>query len=301
MQIGNTISKLRIRFVLLAIIIILLINSFGRFYNFSPPENNFDIKISMLDIGQGDSILIENEIGEHGLIDLGKQGELMPELKRNLGYSKRLSFVVATHPDSDHTEGLLEIIDFYAIEKLFITSVFYQSDLGLEVISKAEQSGVIIHFADEFYDFRWGCCINFDFLWPKKGLFLDDPNESSIALLISLEDLRIYTAGDLGRDNELVSLQGFDKDVDILKIGHHGSNSSTSQEFIDKINPKVALISVGKNNSYGHPTDKVLSLLNRNSINTYRTDNDGEIVIEYKRGADAYSICSSSGCKNFTL
>lgn len=244
---------------------------------------NDKLEITILDIGQGDSILIKTPENSYGLIDTGKGSAILEELANTTPFfTKTFDFVILTHPDADHIEGFLSILDKYEFKNVFFNKIDKESSLYDEVTLRLKYTNSHIYSIEELNDFEINNVV-FDILWPKSldlSEFEVDPNESSVALKISYKNFSIYSAGDLGEINEIKSVENLeDRSIDILKVSHHGSKTSTSTQFLDFIDEKAAIISLGKDNSYGHPDSSTIKELEAFNQNIYRTDLNGRIKI----------------------
>jgi competence protein ComEC len=243
------------------------------------------LEIYMLDVGQGDSILIHTPDGGYGLIDGGRGQVVLSQLAEVLPIGdRRLDFVLATHPDADHIEGLISIVQNYQVQKIFITKNSTNSGVYAELKSAIGQRGIENFEIKDTNDFRLGCCTNFNILWPREtmdGYHESETNRLSTAVLLSYKNFRMFLAGDLPTPEELDSVQDLEnRDITVLKVGHHGSRTSTSSEFLNKTKPELALISDGINNSYGHPHSEVLENLVEHNVKIFRTDQIGRISLD---------------------
>ena len=228
------------------------------------PETSF----SMIDIGQGDTFLI-NDRGDYYLIDVGgpkfdnyDSGEkiLVPYLK-SIGV-RDIKAVFISHEDRDHS-GNMEILNKNFNIKNVITS---QNNIG----SLAKYQPKIIKKNDKIKLKNGYIACVFD---GTKG----EENAESMGLLININGTKILTLGDLPKEYE----DTLDIKADILKVSHHGSKTSTSKEFVGKVSPKAALISAGRNNRYSHPTTEVLE--NLDGIKIYNTQTDGMVKIYFDK------------------
>lgn len=260
-----------------------LFNVFLLDQRISFPVTN-ELEITFLDVGQGDSILIKTPNNNYGLIDTGKGSKVMEELSDTLPFfTKTFNFIILTHPDADHVEGFLSLLDRYEFKNIFIEKVPKDTSLYSEIVNRSRFSNSNIYSITDINDFEIDG-ITFDILWPQSldlNQFKEDVNESSIAVTIKYKEFSMYSAGDLGEENELKSIANLDdKEMDILKIGHHGSKTSTSLEFLKAINVKIGVIPVGKNNPYNHPNIETIKELESSKANIYRTDLDGRIKVK---------------------
>lgn len=242
--------------------------------NFQINEN---IKIHFIDVGQGDSIFIELPNNETMLIDAGESSkeEVVSEYINTLGYNK-INYVIGTHPHSDHIGGLAHIINSFNIEKIYMpkalsTSKTYENLLNTIYKNKKNiitaKAGIKIIDEDN---------LKINILAPNNNNY-SNLNNYSVVIKINYKSKSFLFMGDaeILSENEILT----DVSADIIKIGHHGSDTSSSESFLSKVNPKYAIIMVGENNKYNHPNQTILDRLERNNIITYRTDLNGNIVI----------------------
>jgi len=241
------------------------------------------LQVVFLDVGQGDSILIQKgtkqiliDGGPSGKTELAKLGNYLPY------FDREIELVIATHPDRDHIGGLVDVARNYKIGKVIATgaekdtAIFKEwKDLlafnkieTLEAMRKDEISfgGAILKIVspDSPVDFAAG-----------------DANNKSIVARLDCENNSFLFTGDIESPAEKEILaSGENIDADFLKVAHHGSKYSTSAEFLDAANPNEAVISVGADNSYGHPTEAVLDALEKRNVRIFRTDENGDI--EYR-------------------
>lgn len=246
--------------------------------------------ITMIDVGQGDSILIKLKHNTGNiLIDTGGQmsydgsepydlanNKLIPYLQSE-GISK-LDYLILTHGDFDHAGMALNLLKNFPVNNIILNKD-NDNDLEKQVIKYAQKEKInYYHFQKE--TLKVGA-VKFYFL---NGYETDDENENSLVIYTKIGKQNILLMGDAGEKSENYLLNNYDLPaVDILKVGHHGSRTSSDKTFIDKIKPKYSMISAGKNNRYGHPHKETLQNLNDSVI--YRTDKDGSIkfILEKKR------------------
>ncbi len=230
-----------------------------------------------IDVGQGDANLIELPNGEVMLIDAGiaSMGDDIIEYIENLGYDT-IDYVVSTHPHADHIGGMAEVIEAFNIETIYMpkavsTSKTYENlletirDKGLSI--KTGKAGVEVLDEDD---------LDIVIVAPNSDDY-SNLNNYSIVLKITYGDVFFLYTGDAEEESleEITS----DIDVDVLKVGHHGSDTSTNKSFLDKVSPNYAVISVGKGNSYNHPALSTIELLQEYTSNIYRTDLNGTVII----------------------
>jgi len=253
-----------------------LVSETGRF-------RNSLLEIYFLDIGQGDSILIKTPDNRYGLIDSGKGMKVLSELAEVMPrFNKVIDFVIATHPDADHIEGFMGVLKNYQIKNFFIGRTDKHNELYEEVKNLIFEKHIKNYSLESANDFSIDG-LDFDLVWPdstNSNKDLSITNETSISFIMKFHNFSVYSAGDLGKENELKSIHSSLETVDVLKVSHHGSNSSTSKEFLAKLLPKLSVISVGKGNSYGHPTPQVVENIESINSQILRTDESGRITIK---------------------
>lgn len=244
------------------------------------------LQVQLLDVGQGDAMLITTPDNLKILIDAGKGNDVVYALDEVLPiWGRDIDVMIATHPDADHIEGYLELLAMIQPKYFFMNESTKTNSLisSLELILK--QSDAQVRTLDQANDFRVGCCTEFKVLFPAGDQTIfdeEDSNDQSVGLLISYGDVDMFTAGDLSADLELEAMKHIPADrlpIEILKVGHHGSKTSTSKALLDMLKPSYALIGVGEGNSYGHPAEEVIDILNSHNVQIYRTDLDGTVIL----------------------
>ena len=257
------------------IILILLLSSF--FYTFfSYVQKNFfqvsnhNLQFHFIDVGQGDSSLI--------ITPKGKTKKVVSYV-REQGIEK-LDLVIATHPDADHIGGMDKVIKNFDIDVFAMPDVSAKTNQYKQIqreLKAKKMKTTRLYQGDEV---QIDDDIDFEILSPVKGKKYDDTNEYSIVAKIVYKDTSFILMGDATMENEVDIINNvLDIDIDVLKLGHHGSSTSSSDYFITKTSPKIAIISCGKNNKYGHPHQEVMRVLKKHGVTPYRTDEMGDIVI----------------------
>ncbi len=244
------------------------------------------LNVYFLNVGQGDSILI-SEGQNQVLIDGGQDGKL---LLQKLGkyipfWDRKIEIVVSTHPDQDHIGGLIDVFRAYNIETIIKTNAKSDSEVYKKLEEEITTENVQKVEAKKDLSIKFSNDALADILFPTNSIpeAVDDAsNDNSVVIkLIYGENLFLLT-GDLPdvQETNLIrsALAENSLNSQILKVSHHGSKYSTSNEFLDAVKPRDAIISVGKNNSYGHPNQETLDRLIKKGINIFRTDEIGDIV-----------------------
>ena len=261
-------KRLLFIYILIIIIISLLIPS---------GKNNY-LSIHTIDVGQGDSILIQTPNAKNILVDGGDDNShyIVSNYLKNQNV-KNIDYIIATHFDSDHIGGLDNIIDKFNVSNIYAPN--YESDTlsYKNLITSCSNKNLNIKYLSNGDFINIEDDINLMVLGPSY--IQDENNLNSIIFKIDYRNKSFLFTGDAEASNELSIINSYNlNDIDFLKVGHHGSSSSTTSEFVKEISPDVAVISCGYKNQYGHPHKSTLDTLEKNNVLTYRTDILGNIV-----------------------
>lgn len=240
------------------------------------PTAGAKLKIHFINVGQGDSEFIELPNGQTMLIDAGnpENGSQIVSYIKSLGYSK-IDTLVATHPHADHIGGMAEVVNDLNIGKIYMPKVTTTTKTYEGLLTAIQSKGLKVNTAKSGINLSSDGNLNIDMIAPV-GTSYDDLNQYSAVIKISYGDNTFLFMGDAGNTSEAQITD--DVKADVLKVGHHGSNTATSASFLKKVSPKYAVIEVGAGNSYGHPTAATLSKLQNIGATIYRTDKDGTII-----------------------
>lgn len=254
----------------------------------SVPENAGRLVSHYLDVGQGDSIFIELPDKKTMLIDAGESkcsGSIITYIK-NLGY-KKIDYLVATHPHADHIGGMKAVVNAFDIGKIYMPDVVSTTKTYENLLLAISDKGNKITKAKAGMNISSSDSLSIDIVAPVSDSYKDMNDYSVIIKIKYFNNAFLYTG-----DAEALSESQITADIkaDVLKVGHHGSSSSTSQKFLDKVSPSYAVISVGEGNDYGHPHKETLDRLNKKNIKIFRTDLNGTVVIT----SDGNNITASS-------
>lgn len=243
------------------------------------------LNVNYIDIGQGDSELIQLPDGKNILIDAGDK-ESTPKLL-NFFKSKninKIDIMIISHPHMDHYGGLLDLLNSVDVLQVFDSGAPTTSSTYLSLLKKFAAKKTKFNIVRKGQDFKFTDNIVLNILAPEDPLLKDtksDINNASIVAKLTHNKVSFLFTGDIEAEsqNRIISGNSEFLKADILKVAHHGSRYTTSNEFLDKVNPKIAVISCGINNDYGHPHKETLQRLKDKNIKVYRTDIHGDITI----------------------
>ena len=236
------------------------------------------MRVHFIDVGQGDCSFIELGNGQTMLIDAGnpENGDDIVEYIKDLQYGD-IDYVVATHPHDDHIGGMAEVLKAFSVEKMYMPNAAHTSYSFEKLLNVIEEKDIDLNVAKSATSILNSGPIDIDILSPVHEEYSDTNNYSAVVRIIYGESAFLFT-GDAEKTVEGEILNS-EIDVDVLKVGHHGSNSSSSEAFIEATTPQIAVISCGQDNMYGHPDYEVLSILDENNVKVYRTDEAGTIMV----------------------
>ena len=243
------------------------------------------LHVSFLDVGQGDAILIQTPNGQDILIDGGPDPQkIILELSKKLPFwDKTIDLMVCTQPQADHVTGLVEVIQRYKVRQVLESGVSYNSSIYQEWLRLIEDKGIKYNIARAGQEIDLGNGIKMEVLNPPEVLFegtSHDVDNNGVVLRLTWGKVSFLFTADIREEVEfeLIGRRANLKST-VLKVAHHGSKTSTSPHFLAVVDPEVAVISVGADNTFGHPSPEVLErLIDRlDEDNVYRTDEDGTI------------------------
>jgi len=252
-------------------------------YDFSQPAF---LEVIFFDVGQGDAIFIETPKKHQILIDGGPGVVILEKLAKSMPfYDRTIDLIILTHPEFDHLSGLNEILKKYKVSNILWTGIVRDTAEYKEWKKLIEEEKTEIFIAKAGQKILWESETNnyMEVLYPFENLegkvFEDSNNTSIISKLVFGKNSFLFT-GDAYKnvEGELINKKA-EIDSDVLKVSHHGSKTSSSEEFIKSVSPQIAVISAGIGNKYGHPHQEVLELLEKYDIKVSRTDKDGDIKI----------------------
>lgn len=233
------------------------------------------LQIWFLDVGQADSILIQNG-DANMLIDAGnnEDGKKLVSYFQSLGI-ETFQYVIGTHAHEDHIGGMDDIIDNFDIDTFYMPDAITTTATFESVLDSLEAKNIAFQTPSIDSIFKLGNA-TIDVLYV--GTDDSDLNNTSIVLKLTYGNTSVLFMGDAEKEVETI-IEKKDISADVLKVGHHGSNTSSSKTFLEKVNPSYAIISVGTGNSYGHPSNTTIQNLENQNIQIYRTDENGTIIM----------------------
>lgn len=236
---------------------------------------NNQLKIHYINVGQGDSTLIQVD-GKNVLIDAGNNDNLAYNYLKAQGITK-LDYVIATHPHADHIGGMANIINNFTVGKFYAPKEITTTTVFENMVKSLQSKRLKITVPTPGENIYIGNAV-LTFLAPNNSTY-EDLNNYSIVTKIKYGNTSFIFEGDAEdiSENEILAKQ-LDISANVIKIGHHGSSSSTTKAYLDKVNPQYAVISVGANNDYGHPNKDILDRLTAKNIKVFRTDISGNII-----------------------
>lgn len=284
----------------------LLIATVGGFFYFRYTQKQLhEFKVTFFDVGQGDATFIQFENGDQMLVDCGADRKVLARLGKTMPfYDRTIDYLMVTHPDLDHYGGCVDVLKRYEVKKIVVNGKTKEDEYwrewergamgeGAEIITMASPTVWII------------ASTTLEFISPDPGLKFevkaDDSNNYSIAFKLTHGSESFLLTADMEAPLEKALIKKYCSSTagvetpgagvsrmasgcstlraDILKVGHHGSDTSSGEDFISAVRPNQAIISVGKRNTYGHPSRRVLKRFERAGVEILRTDQRGDIVV----------------------
>jgi competence protein ComEC len=239
----------------------------------APPR----LRVTVLDVGQGDAILIQTPAGADILIDGGPGRAVLRGIGQELAWHDRsIELVILTHPDADHAYGLFDVLDRYGVGRVVVgpsppPEGWYEAVSSEGLVSEVVTAGTT---------FDLGGAVRLEVLWPHNGAMLASDNDASLVLRLVYRDVAFILAGDIeaAAEADLVA-SGIDLAAAVLKVPHHGSVTSSTREFLDAVQPAVSVISAGAGNQFGHPKPEVVGRLSEYGV-VLNTAEAGSVAFE---------------------
>ncbi|MFT7506986.1 MAG: competence protein ComEC [Acidimicrobiales bacterium] len=242
-----------------------------------------NLKVHFLDVGQGDAIFIQTPDGVEVLIDGGSNSSVLRALSQRMSFFDRnIDMVIGTHPDTDHIGGLIDVLERYEVDTVLTTENEGNSGTAAVYRTAIDEEGAEIIFARSGQMFTLGDSVTLQVLFPVNDASNMESNTSSIVLQLIYGDTAVLLTGDSPKNIEeyLVESIGSSLQSDVLKVGHHGSRTSTSELFLTTVDPQLAIVSAEKDSRYGHPHVEVTDMLFNHGVETYSTAEEGTVTLE---------------------
>ncbi len=262
-------------------------------------EDDTRLQVHFIDVGQGDSTLVISPNSKTMLIDAGdndNSDKVVSYLKKQ-GISK-IDILIGTHPDADHIGGIDDVINTFDIGEFYLPRKSHTTNTYKSVLQAAKSKGLTIKEGYAGREIPYDENITLKILSPVQSKdYGNDNNLYSIVTRLKYNKTSFLFMGDAEYENEYDMLESdYTLKSDVIKLGHHGSSSSTLPEFLDDVMPSAAVVSAGYKNKYSHPHKEVLTLLETKDIPLYRTDEQGDIVFK----SDGNTITSSTKPGSYT-
>lgn len=256
-----------------------------------------DPVLRIFDVGQGDAIHLRFTNGFDFLVDGGPDDTILSQLGRSLPYGDRTIEVMAlTHPHADHVAGLLFVLQKYNVKEFWFTGASYESPLYESLLQTIEEKNIQtkIMLAGDERIFSEEPYVSVKVLSPDSSEDSGDINDTSLVLRVDIDDKSALLMGDAGKrvEEKIIASHTNDLPADVLKIGHHGSKTASSEEFLRAVHPSLGVISVGEKNSYELPDNETLQVFQGFKIPLFRTDACGTISVQFKKD-DALHVKSA--------
>jgi len=241
------------------------------------------LTVAFLDVGQGDAIFIESPSGNQILLDGGPDNSVLRELSKIMPfYDRSINTVIASHPDKDHIGGLPEALKRYQVDMIIEPGVSNDTAVYNEFEKLIKELSIEKNIARRGMRVWLDKNIYLEILFPDRDTDGWDTNDASIVARLVYGDTSFILSGDSPKKMEeyIVSLDGSALQSDVLKLGHHGSKTSTSGIFLSAVSPEYVIVSAGENNQYGHPHEEVMDIIKKFEIPSLSTYENGTIIFQ---------------------
>jgi competence protein ComEC len=235
-------------------------------------------------VGQGDAVLVQAGSASH-LIDAGRpeEGPNVVDFLRGRGV-KSLDSIIVSNPDADHIGGFLDVMDAFEVENVYLSGTPKGTLIYNAFLRRVGEEGANVEEVRAGRRMDWSG-VQVDVISPPPGELFSEVNDNSVALLLTYGMARVLLAGDAEEKAEEYMASGpHTGPLTVLKVTHHGSNTSSTPLFLSRFRPEIAVIQVGEDNSYGHPTPEVLDRLRKAGSEVFRNDLHGDVIVTIKDG-----------------
>ncbi len=268
---------------LFVLIVLILVDIFVWLTVFREERGN-ELKVAFLDVGQGDAIFIEAPNGNQLLVDGGRGAQVLSSLGAVMApYDRTIDAILATHPDADHIGGLPSVLERYKVDNIFVSGAKSDTAIYKALEKKIGESGAREVTARRGMRVHLSRDVYLDILFPDLDVSkFKETNEASIVGRLVYKNKSFLLTGDspIKIEQYLISLDNKNLKSNVLKLGHHGSRTSTGETYLGFVSPEYSIISAGCKNSYGHPHKEVLVLLEKFKIPKFSTCDSGTIIFE---------------------
>lgn len=268
--------------LLIAVLVLLVINIYLFNLDFSSSQKGF--RFAMLDIGQGDALFIESPTGTQVLVDAGPVKKILGPLRKMMSpFDRTIDMIVITNPDADHIGGFADVLKNYKVGLVLEPGTINDSKTFQNLKQTIEQKKIPDVLARQGMKLDLGGGATMDVLFPDHDVSTWTANDGSVVARLVYGDTSVMLTGDATMATEKILVEKLPKlnlASTVLKVGHHGSRTSSSSIFVNRVSPLFALISDGKDNKYGHPHSETLAVLEKAGAKILRTDLLGTIIMQ---------------------
>ena len=246
-----------------------------------PPPSDA-LVVSFIDVGQGDGALVQSG-GENYLLDAGKAqaGPRVVDFLRSRGVDS-LNGIVVSNPDADHIGGFVDVLDAFEVANVYLSGDPKGTSTYNSFLRAVRDEGSEVVEARAGMQMEWGQT-RADVIAPPPGKLFSETNDNSVGILLTFGKARVLLAGDAEKKSEEYMSNGsYTGPLTVLKVTHHGSNTSSTPLFLNSFKPEIAVIQVGADNSYGHPTPQTLERLQKAGAKIFRNDENGDVIVTIK-------------------
>jgi competence protein ComEC len=268
--------------LLILVLILVVFDAFLFYFDFK--GENKGLTFAVLDVGQGDALFIESPTGVQVMFDSGPPRKILGQLAKVMSpFDKSIDAIVITNPDADHIGGFTDVLKNYKVGVVLESGTFNSSKTYENLKNEIEKKNIKNILAKKGMRLDLGGGAVIDILFPNQDVSDWDPNDGSVVAKLSYGATSVMLTGDSTTKTEKIMLGEYfvaALDSTVLKVGHHGSRTSTSSAFAEAVSPEYSVISLGKDNKYGHPHKETLDTLTSLGAQIFRTDILGTIIMQ---------------------
>ncbi len=281
------------KYLLVILLLVLFVSVLVIVYlNFS--HKTSELTFAMLNVGQGDALYIESPTGTQILVDGGPPKKVLSRLSRVMPlFDRSIDALIITNPDADHIGGFLDVLKTYKVGQVFEAGTFNDSATYRNLKNKINEKNIPVSLAKKGMRIDLGGGAVIDILFPDRDVSDWTTNDGSVVAELVYGETKVMLTGDATTETEKIVLENNSLeslDVDVLKVGHHGSRTSTGEGFVKALSPEYAIISSDGGKKYGHPHDETLSTLNSFGVKIFRTDLLGSIIMKSNGEIETFSF-----------